>query len=210
MKSGEKQIKEQREEQILKAALEVFTLQGYAAATVQKIARVAGVAVGTIYKYFTSKDELFIAVMNKVLVTVPVLDNIDNISDDDLTITFKKLIKNWFKVTETEPGSRIHYLLSEIVRNPELRYLWVEQCIQPFLIQIETIYSSMIASGRLRNINVVIAVRAVVSLVIGFNTLSYLEDDKSPVIKLPKEELSNALADFIMNGLAPTTETNSY
>lgn len=57
IKLDNKKIKQQCEEQILKVGLETFMLQGYAYATIQKIAGIAGVTMGTIYNYYTSKDE---------------------------------------------------------------------------------------------------------------------------------------------------------
>ena len=50
---------EDRPEQILKAALEVFGERGLANARLQDIAERAGVSKGTIYLYFPNKEELF-------------------------------------------------------------------------------------------------------------------------------------------------------
>ena len=52
-----KQILAKRQEQILKAAMEVFSRKGYAAATIPEIARLAGIAAGTIYLYYPSKRD---------------------------------------------------------------------------------------------------------------------------------------------------------
>ena len=46
---------------ILTAAGKVFSEKGYAAATVEEIAESAGVAKGSVYNYFSSKQELFTA-----------------------------------------------------------------------------------------------------------------------------------------------------
>jgi len=53
----------EREAEILSAAREVFSEQGYAAAAVAEIAGRAGVVEGTVYSYFESKRALLIAVM---------------------------------------------------------------------------------------------------------------------------------------------------
>lgn len=42
----------------MRAALELFTSQGYHASTTPQVARRAGVAEGTIYRHFTSKEQL--------------------------------------------------------------------------------------------------------------------------------------------------------
>jgi AcrR family transcriptional regulator len=52
---------------LLAAAYRVFADEGYAAASLDRIAREAGYTKGTIYLYFTDKAELFLAVMEERL-----------------------------------------------------------------------------------------------------------------------------------------------
>lgn len=52
-----------RRETILAAAAQVFARHGVEGATVEMVARQAEVAVGTIYRYFFSRDDLFLSLM---------------------------------------------------------------------------------------------------------------------------------------------------
>ncbi len=54
---------------ILKAALTVFTEKGYSASTTSEIARVAGVAEGTIFRHFKTKKEILLATL------IPLMQN---------------------------------------------------------------------------------------------------------------------------------------
>ena len=58
------QLQERRRGQILDAATSVFAAQGFATADVQEIANKTGVGKGTIYRYFPSKEELFLAAVD--------------------------------------------------------------------------------------------------------------------------------------------------
>lgn len=55
----------QRESDVLVAAERVFTRHGYHAASMAEIAHEAGYAVGSLYKFFDSKDELFLRLLDK-------------------------------------------------------------------------------------------------------------------------------------------------
>lgn len=55
----------ERKEMILDAALEVFADVGYANGDVDQIAHLAGIGKGTIYRYFASKEKLFLALVDR-------------------------------------------------------------------------------------------------------------------------------------------------
>ncbi len=59
--SKREQQRQERRQQILKAALAVFSERGFHAANVSDVAAAAGVSQGTIYWYFDSKEELLTA-----------------------------------------------------------------------------------------------------------------------------------------------------
>lgn len=55
--------KEDRPTEILKAAVDEFAENGFAGAKIQAIATRAGVAKGTVYLYYTTKEEIFEAIV---------------------------------------------------------------------------------------------------------------------------------------------------
>jgi len=61
---------ERRMEEILSAAFRVFSIKGYHNATVDDIAQKAGISKGTCYQYFTGKEDIFIATMERTLETL--------------------------------------------------------------------------------------------------------------------------------------------
>jgi TetR/AcrR family fatty acid metabolism transcriptional regulator len=52
---------------ILRAAIRVFAERGYFGAQVADIARAAGVAAGTVYLYFRSKDDLLVSIFERTM-----------------------------------------------------------------------------------------------------------------------------------------------
>ncbi len=56
-----------KRESILRAAIDVFASRGYFNAQVADVARAAGVAAGTVYLYFRSKDDLLVSIFERTV-----------------------------------------------------------------------------------------------------------------------------------------------
>ncbi len=64
-----KQIRDERRDQILRAALQVFARKGLTATKISDIAAAAQLSHGLIYHYFKSKDEIFTVLATQALDT---------------------------------------------------------------------------------------------------------------------------------------------
>jgi AcrR family transcriptional regulator len=60
-------LSEWRRHEVIDAACRIFARLGYAATNVEDIAKEAGMAKGTVYLYFKSKEEVFVAVLARDL-----------------------------------------------------------------------------------------------------------------------------------------------
>ena len=65
MPSRPQRYLEERKQDIIRAAKQMFVQQGYASTTISQIASEAEMATGTLYRYFKSKDELIWAVSHE-------------------------------------------------------------------------------------------------------------------------------------------------
>jgi AcrR family transcriptional regulator len=61
------QVKDDRQKQILLAALEIFIHKGFAAAKMRDIATAAGISYGLMYHYFQSKDEIYAELVGEAI-----------------------------------------------------------------------------------------------------------------------------------------------
>ena len=59
-------VSEERKDQIMSAAEEVFTQRGFDEARMDDIAEETGLSKGTLYLYYKSKDELIIAILERI------------------------------------------------------------------------------------------------------------------------------------------------
>jgi AcrR family transcriptional regulator len=194
-------ITRMRKQQILNAAMNVFSRKGFAAATTAEIARTAGIAEGTIYRYFPSKRELFVAVIRNFIITPPLLELIDRLPKGDFTATFRQILQNRFELIESGLVAHIPTLLSEAQRDPELKALVTKQFLQPFLSRMEDAYRELSESGKYRRLETTVTVRCIGGMLLGFLILKMMEGEASPMNRLPQDEIARSMMDLIFHGL---------
>jgi AcrR family transcriptional regulator len=199
--SRKQKITEKRRGQILKAAMGIFSRKGYAATTIPEIARAAGVAAGTIYIYYPSKRELFIAVIKNFIITAPLLDLIDKIPKGDISEVLKNILRDRFDLIKNKVIARMPSLMGEVLHDPEIKKLWLKEFLHPFLGRIETGYRLMVSSGKFRRLEPAVAVRAVGGMIIGFLMLRVMEGDTSPLNKVEQERIAKDIVNLMLHGL---------
>ena len=105
--------KEERPDEILAAALTVFSREGFSGARLDEIAELAGCTKGTIYVYFPSKEDLFKAVVHKLI--TPQFRNIDRVLQDeslDVVTRLKTFITRGYRgVIENPQGMGLFRLM---------------------------------------------------------------------------------------------------
>ncbi len=192
---------EERREKILKSAVNVFTSKGYEAATIPEIAREAGVAAGTIYLYFPNKRELFVAVVKSAIFTVPLLDLIGKIPTGNFEEVFKKILLDRFDLIKSETVARMPRLISEVLRDPELKELWLKDFLYPFLHRMEMAFRMLSVTGKVRRMEPEVAVRMVGGMIFGFLMLKMIEGPDGPLNKIPDEKVAENIANFVLYGM---------
>ncbi len=195
-----KQITERRQAQILKAAGEIFTQKGYAAATVPEIARLAGLAPGTVYLYYPSKRDLFIATAQQMM-TLPLAHIIDREANGNMSEILNGVIANRLELLQRDSFPRLISMMGEIQRDEELKAIFVGKTIKPFLTYMEGIYRERIISSEFRKMEPEVIVRLIGGIFIGLSILRVMEGDNSPVNRMTKEQLTSEIRDFILFGI---------
>jgi len=194
-------ITKQRKEQILNAALGVFSRKGFGEATIPEIAREAGVATGTIYNYYPSKRELLVAIVTDFIITEPLMNLFKHARESDFPTFIAAVINNRLDFLQEHETRRLLFLMSEIQRDPELKQLYVEQVIKPIMDMMEQFYEARVASGYFRPLNAAVVTRALGGMIMGLVILSGLEGENSPLKRIPRQKLVTELTDLIVKGL---------
>lgn len=91
---------------IAAAALNLFAEKGYAATSVEEIADAAGIGKGTVYEYFSSKEEIFVHAINNWIMDLigRMVERTGNMDNPVHRLNaFIGIIKDVLKVQEPDP-----------------------------------------------------------------------------------------------------------
>jgi len=147
-----KRRKADRPDEIVAAAFEIFSEKGFAAARLDDIAARAGVSKGAIYLYFTTKEDIFRAVVeqgvapNLSLIQANIAANAD---------AFPQMLRGFVGVlsqiiTETPLGGIVKMVIGESRNFPELARAWHDQLVRPALGAMTMAIAAAQARGELR------------------------------------------------------------
>ncbi len=86
-------IPEERREKILEVGIDEFSEYGYENANINRIAKDAGISIGLMYKYFATKEDLFLTCINRGMKILE--DTLQEImvSGDKLLVQAERLIR---------------------------------------------------------------------------------------------------------------------
>jgi AcrR family transcriptional regulator len=95
-------LEQLRREQILEAAVKVFAEKGFRAAKMQEVANAAGVANGTVYNYFRSKDEVLLALLERLNETEARPAQFEQLKNAELQTVFLAQMQHRFDFMMTQ------------------------------------------------------------------------------------------------------------
>ena len=190
--------KEHRQEEILAAAFEVFAAHGYEAARIDEVARLAGIAKGTIYLYFRDKERLFHAMVRSLVERRfdSVAGNFQGTAEQLLRELLSRLYSQ--VVRSEKVRSIIRLLIAEGGRFPQLTEIYHREIIAPGIKAVRQGLKQGIASGEFRKTAAVefpqlLAAPGVLALV-----WRLLHGERH---RLDLEAFSKAHLEFVLHGL---------
>ncbi len=191
----------ERENQILRAAVRAFSQHGYHDCTVARVAREAGVADGTLYLYFRSKEDLLVSAFRHVLEGI--LDRLDRemSAAADPVERLRRLVELHLQVMEDDPelASFLQFQLRQ--PDPAIRRA-ISDPLRAYARRIERAVDDGKASGVLRPEVPTRAVRRVLFGAIDETVSAWLLHGRDS----PLRARAGPILDIVLNGVrAPRT-----
>jgi len=144
--------KEARPGELLSAALDLFLEKGYTATRVEEVAQRAGVSKGTLFLYFSSKEELFKAVVRENMsghfkAWGEELSTYEGTSEELLRYCMTSW---WERIGSTKASGIPKLMMSEAGNFPELIRFFQQEVVQPGNDLIQRILQRGVERGELQ------------------------------------------------------------
>ena len=157
--------KQARPGELLDAALNLFVEKGFAATRVKEVAARAGVSKGTLFLYFSSKEELFKAVVRENISGHFIEWNEEFAAFNGSTADMLSYCMTvwWDRVGATKASGITKLMLSEAQNFPELADFYQEEVIQPGEALIRRVLQRGVDAGEFRPFDLNYAVYSVMA-----------------------------------------------
>jgi AcrR family transcriptional regulator len=142
--------KDARREAILDVAQQVFLEEGYAAASMSSIAARLGGSKGTLYNYFKSKEELFLAYIRRHCLWQQEVMFALQADEKDVRATLTRMGRAYLANTLTDFALRnFRLIVAEAERSPDIGLAFYDAGPRQGIGRLTAFFGRMHAEGRL-------------------------------------------------------------
>jgi AcrR family transcriptional regulator len=204
MKPRWERRKDARPQELLAAALDLFVERGYASTRLEDVARRAGVSKGTLYLYFTNKEELFKAVVRENI--VPALgeaeDIISTFEGHSADLMRCVMMGWWERLGATKASGIIKLVMAEAGNFPDLAQFYQEEVINRSTTMIASMFERAVASGQFRPVDVGLMTQVLIAPMLMLITWKHSVGPCNPD-QLDPLAFLDAFLDMALHGLLP-------
>ena len=189
-----------RKEEILQIATELFAEHGFSDAMTQVLADRLGVGKGTIYRYFPSKRELFLAAADRVMrkMQEEILASIVGVEDGLEQVS--RAIMAFLSFFAAHP-EYVELLIQERAQFKDRKRPTYFEHRDVNIVRWQKLYASLIAQGRVRDMPVERITNVVGNLIYGTMFTNYFIGQAKPV-----EEQAQEILDIVFRGILTESE----
>jgi AcrR family transcriptional regulator len=159
---------EARPDEVLDAALALFTEKGFAAARVDEIAKRAGISKGAVYLYFPSKEALFEAIIHRALgpIAEEALEQIASLPGNPRLIISSVLRVLALRLGAAQALAIPRLVIHEAPVFPEIAILYRRAVLDRVIPALTALIRRGVAEGHFRQIDPELTVRSVIGPVL--------------------------------------------
>lgn len=194
-----------REEEILEAAVKIFSDKGYSAATTSEIAKEAGIAEGTIFRYFKTKKDILtkvmiklIAVIGEKIMTERLTEIFKSNKDKDEKEILKLLLQDRLSVA-LKYFDMLKVVMTEIQYHEDLKEAFINNIILKGKNIVSLYFKEGIENGTFKDIDINVAIRSF----LGMMGLYIIQRQFMPdIITLEDDKQLDIMIDIFLYGIS--------
>ena len=196
----------EKQRRVLEAALEVFAEQGFSATSTGEIAKRAGVAAGTVFRFYRTKKDLLVGVVTplfKWFVAPQVVREFGKILDEDYE-SLDAFLRAVF--TDRLDWVRKHRLilrvaLQETPLHPELKSMWNESVIDELRPRVLAVIERFQEQGLILDVPSERVARTAASVLLGYAIQRFFVE---PDREWNDEDELETMVTILKRGLSPS------
>ncbi len=192
-----------RREDILDAAVQLFARRGFAVADMQELADTAGVGKGTLYRYFPSKDELFLAAADRVMLRMRAEIDRATAGVEDPLERVQKAIRAFLEFFADKP-ERVEMLIQERAHFKDRKKPTFIQHREVNVERWRALYRGLIEQGRVRQMSVERITDVIGDLLYGTILTNYFAG-----LRKPLDVQAEDIIDVVFSGILSGSERKS-
>jgi len=197
----------EKEQKILEAAIDVFSERGFSGSTTSEIAKRAGVAEGTIFRYFKTKKDILRGVLIQMLnlagepiIVEGVRKILLNTENKDLREVLKAFVKDRLEVLESV-FPMIKIIITEALYHDDIREAFFQNIISKIFEIFTIFHRQMVERGLIReNVKALTMGRSIIGNIVMFVVYKQFFADKFNEQDMDKE--LDVVIDIIMYGIS--------
>ncbi len=195
-------VVEDRREQIIDAAMQVFAQKGYLRATNKDIAHEAGITPGLIYHYFESKEAVLKAIIESRSPARVVRTLSREMLEQPPAVFLPFLLRQVLSVVEDEKFVQLlHVLIPELVHHSEIA-TGVTQVMLQHMNFLSDYLQAQMDHGELRQADAVSTIQVLIGCLMGFVFRRQILHD--PVaLAYTHAQIVETIVDTVLSGLLP-------
>jgi len=189
---------EARRGQILEAALRLWLRGGFDATSVEAIAQEAGLAKGTLYLYYPTKDAILDELVGRYSL-LPAVDELTRLLEAaPLENGIAGIVSGLWEALRERAGL-VGLVLREVPLRPDTARVFIQKVVLPTNRRLAQYLDRAVASGALRPLDSFVAARALVGMLLVFLLTQELFAGRE-LSPLSDEVITQTVTDLFLHG----------
>ncbi len=197
--------KDARPQELLAAAIELFVERGFAATRLEDVARRAGVSKGTLYLYYTNKEELFKAVVRESI--LPFLGKAElSVAEfhGHSADLLRDVVMNWSRqIGQSKASGLGKLMLAEAVNFPDLAKFYRDEVMSRTVRMISSILERGVKRAEFRPFDIEQMTQVLIAPMMMLNVWKHSAVAPCDCSELQPQVFLENLLELTLNGLLP-------